>query len=202
MAEIIDSWKVFDIALTSAPPATPPTTPPTTQPGASVRNLAPGDYKIVVTKSQYDPFTATIRVSSSGRVQCLTGYCNSSHIPRVSIDNNAVRVHLRKVSDTSSTGVDTPGGSPGVSTGIPVGTPPSGGTGGMCGWIRSIGGWKEITWDHVLAAKYTYIGEAGYNAGFSPIEWDDVLTLKYYYIDQVTGNPSTGNASKHGCGFT
>ena len=132
----------------------------------------------------------------------MSGPCGGSNIPRVSIDGNAVRVFLRATTDTSSAGVDTPGGAPGVSTGIPTGTPAPSETGGMCGWIRSIGGWKSITWDHVLAAKYTYIGEAGYDAGFSPVVWDDVLTLKYYYIDQVTGNPSTGNGSKHGCGFT
>jgi len=198
MAEIIDSWKVFDIALTSTPPATPPPTTTPTQPGQIIRNLAPGDYKIDVTKSQYDPFTATIRLSSSGVVSCLTGHCNDSHIPRISIDNNAVRVHLRKVSDTSSGGIDTPGGSPGVSTGIP----PSSGSGGMCGWIRSIGGWKSITWDHVLTAKYDYMGDPDHSAGFSPLDWDDVLSLKYYYMDKLSGNPVTGNASKHGCGFT
>ena len=202
MAEIIDSWEVFDIALTSTPAGTQQPPAGTTQPGQSIRNLAPGDYIITVSKPLYGTFTATIRISSSGVASCVPGPCSSSRIPRVSIENNAVRVHLKLLTDTTSIGMDTPGGSPGVSTGIPGGTTPPSGAGGMCGWIRSIGGWKSITWDQVLAAKYTYIGEAGYNAGFAPIVWDDVLTLKYYYIDQITGNPSTGNGSNHGCGFT
>jgi hypothetical protein len=72
----------------------------------------------------------------------------------------------------------------------------------VCGWITTLGGWKSITWDHVLAAKYVYISVPGYTVGFSPVDWDDVLTMKYYYMDKLSGNPETGNGSKHGCGFT
>ena len=193
MAEIIDSWTTFTIALTSSPTTPTPT-------GANIRNLAPGDYNLVVTKSRYGTVTATIRVSSSGRVSCSSGPCGGSNIPRVSIDGNAVRVFLRATTDTSSAGVDTPGGSPGVSTGGTPGTTAPTGAGGVCGWITALGGWKSITWPDVLAVKYAYLDPANHSVGFSNVTWDDVLGVKYYYYGIKENNQTNGN-SKLNCGF-
>jgi hypothetical protein len=70
----------------------------------------------------------------------------------------------------------------------------------MCGWIRSIGGWKSITWSDVLAVKYAYLDPANYSAGFSGVRWDDVLGVKYYYYGIKENDPANGN-QKANCGF-
>ena len=142
-------------------------------------SLEEGEYSITVTKSDYETVNARIKVLSNGDVSCedVTGvYQCGTGYPRVETVGSSVRVYM-----------DYTGAAPTAS--------------GVCDWIVSLGGWKAITWQDVLAVKYAYLDPANHSVGFSPVTWNDVLGVKYYYYGINENNPTNGN-SKINCGFT
>jgi hypothetical protein len=125
------------------------------------------------------PESAGDPILSNGDVSCedVTGVyeCGTGY-PRVETVGSSVRVYMEYT-----------GAAPTAS--------------GVCPWIVSLGGWKAITWQDVLAVKYAYLDPANHSVGFSPVTWNDVLGVKYYYYGINENNPTNGN-SKINCGFT
>ena len=168
-----------------APPPPPPPPPPPESEGDPTtvpyqHSLEEGEYAITVTKNNYETVEALITVLSTGAVVCgdvTGGSCGGSGYPRVEVVGSSVRVYM-----------EYSGGE------APV-------AGGVCDWIVSLGGWRAITWQDVLAVKYAYLDPANYSVGFSPVTWNDFLGVKYYYYGIDTNDPSNGN-SKLDCGFT
>jgi len=120
----------------------------------------------------YDTLNAVIKVNPTN-VTCESvsgGACGGSGTPRLNVSGWIVTAYLKK--STVS--------------------------GGLCSWITSIGGRKNIMWaNHVLEAYYVYTGVAGHSIGFSPVGWNDVLALYYYYVNNLA---SAEDKSK--CGFS
>ena len=143
-------------------------------------NLEEGEYEVTVTKNNYETITARIKVLSNGNVDCedVIGVhgCGTGY-PRVETVASSVRVYMEYSGGTA-----------------PIG-------GGVCDWITSLGGWKAITWANVLEIYDAYLDPTKYSVGFDVV-WNDVLTTYDYYLDQPSGQPTAGNASAHGCGFT
>jgi hypothetical protein len=170
------------------PPPTPKPTPPPAPPEsagdpttvAHQYSLEEGEYSITVTKSDYETVNARIKVLSNGDVSCedVTGVyeCGTGY-PRVETVGSSVRVYM-----------EYSGGEAPMS-------------GGVCDWIVSLGGWRAITWDDVLDIYDAYLDPTQHSIGFDVV-WEDVLTTYDYYLDQPSGQPTAGNASAHGCGFT
>ena len=130
-------------------------------------DLVPGDHTVKFTLAGYNTLNATINVSSTGVVTCVSvtgGACGGNALPRVAISGSTV-------------------------TGYLVSTPTD-----ICTWITAQGGWDGLSWaDNVLKAYYVYIGAPGYTIGYSPVTWDSVLGLYYYYIGlKDMGNNKTG----------
>lgn len=146
-------------------------------------HLAVGKHEFTVTKTDYDTITCQIEVMSDGTVECrdVTGVsgCGTGS-QRVETEGSSVRVYMKYAGGT---------------------TPVTPVTGGVCDWITSLGGWKAIMWDNVLEIYDAYLDPANHSVGFTVV-WDDVLTTYDYYLDQPSGQPTTGNASDNGCGFT
>jgi len=167
----------------STTPAPPPPPPESEGDPATVpyqHSLEEGEYAITVTKNNYETVEARINVLSNGDVSCVDvtgGSCGGSGYPRVETVGSSVRVFMDYSGGTASVG------------------------GGVCDWIVSLGGWKAITWDDVLAVKYAYLDPTNYSVGFSPVTWNDVLGTKYYYYGIDSNDPTNGN-TKTNCGFT
>lgn len=142
--------------------------------------LDEGEYAITVTKRNYDTVHARIKVLSDGTVSCedvTGGSCGGSGYPRVETTGANVKVYMKYASGAIA---------------VP---------GAVCDWIKSLGGWKAIDWDDVLKIYDAYLNPSSPGVGFAVV-WDDVLTTYSYYLDIPMGQPTLGNNSRNGCGFT
>ena len=126
-------------------------------------NLSPGQHTIEMTLAGYDTLKATINVSSTGTVTCVSvlgGYCNSPAHPGVKISYNIVTGYLKAS------------------------------TVGICQWITGKGGWDKIVAYDIMSLVKGYTGQE--NIGFTVRSADIMGAIAYYSGNKSSGNSLTG----------
>ena len=126
-------------------------------------NLSPGQHTIEMTLAGYDTLKATINVSSTGSITCVSvtgGYCNSSAHPGVRISGNTVTGYLKTAA------------------------------GGVCQWTMNKGGWDKIGAFDIMALVKGYTGEQ--STGFTVRSADIMGAVAYYSNNKSSGNNLTG----------
>ena len=127
-------------------------------------DLVPGDHTVKFTLAGYNTLNATINVSSTGIVTCVSvtgGACGGSALPRVAISGSTVTGYL--VSVTTPTPTPTP---------VPVTT--------YTAWVISIGGSLAIQGNLVAVGSIIdgYIGIT--YLGFTVTLGNVGTTIDYY----------------------
>lgn len=126
-------------------------------------NLTPGQHTIEMTLAGYDTLKATISISSTGSISCISvvkGYCNSSAHPGIKISSNVITGYLKASAI------------------------------GMCQWATNKGGWDKIGAFDIMALVKGYTGEQ--SAGFTVRSADIMGAVAYYSNNKSSGNSLSG----------
>jgi len=126
-------------------------------------NLSPGDHDIEMSLTGYAPYKATIRVSSTGAVSCVSvinGACATPKGPGMLISGNMVTCYLKESAEN------------------------------ICSWIQNKGGASNIKAFDIMELVKVYTGQQ--SIGVEVRSADIMGAIAYYSSNKISGNNLTG----------
>lgn len=126
-------------------------------------DLAPGQHTIKMTLAGYDLLEATINVSSTGSVTCVSvvsGTCYRMYGPSIMISGNTVTGYLKESAIN------------------------------ICTWISEKGGWDKLISFDIMTLVRAYTNQE--DLGFEVKSADIMGAIAYYSGNATSGNQLTG----------
>ena len=126
-------------------------------------NLSPGDHDIEMSLAGYALFKATIRVSSTGGITCVSvmnGNCNSPRAPGMLVSGTFVTGYLKESAEN------------------------------ICSWVSGKGGPNNIKAFDIMTMVRAYTGQE--DIGVEVKSADIMGAVAYYSGNKNSGNQLTG----------
>lgn len=126
-------------------------------------NLSPGDHDIEMGLAGYAPYKATIRVSATGGITCVSvmnGNCNSPRAPGMLTSGTFVTGYLEESAEN------------------------------ICSWVQKKGGPSNIKAFDIMELVQVYTGQQ--NIGIEVKSADIMGAVAYYSNNIYSGNQLTG----------